>query len=228
MEVIVKAKTLANIVRFLKRAKLIGNDFLIKNDMWIPMTRGPESKPGTHILRDLEFPVVEDKVFLIKDLRLVIRAFEDVEGKKGTIRLQSSYDGLSISLKDGAVIIPIAVPTKEPFPIDVKDFHHYIEAFDGKWTDFSQSELETIKMKGLIEITSEDGDLIRLAKGNFKLNGVEQAKNAIKYSGKYFASKSSDGQMGNLFIWMDYEFFESVHHYLYAVYQKTDLPFDQL
>lgn len=227
MIVTLKAKELGDLVRFLKRAKLIGTDYLIKNDMWIPRTRTPESRPGTHILRGYH-PIVQDKVFLVKDVRMVIDALENVTGKKGMITISADYNGISITLRDGAVTIPVAFPTEEKFPIDANDFTHYLSAFDGNWTDFTQSELDTVKRKGLIVIKSVDGDCIRLSKSNFKLNGVEQAKNAIKYSGKYFAQVTNDGQMGNLFIHMDYGFFEAVHHYLYAVYRESDKPFDQL
>lgn len=227
MIVTLKAKELGDFVRFLKRAKLIGVEYLVKNDMWIPRVRTPESRPGTHILRGYH-PVVPDKVFLVKDIRTVIDALENVTGKKGTITISADYNGVSITLRDGAVTIPIAFPTEEKFPIDANDFTHYLSAFDGNWTDFTQSELDTVKRKGLIVIKSMDGDCIRLSKSNFKLNGVEQAKNAIKYSGKYFAQVTNDGQMGNLFIHMNYGFFEAVHHYLYAVYRESDKPFDQL
>ena len=172
--------------------------------------------------------MVQDKVFLVKDIRTVIDALENVTGKKGTITISADYNGISITLRDGAVTIPIAFPTEEKFPIDANDFTHYLSAFDGNWIDFTQSELDTVKKKGLIVIKSVDGDCIRLSKSNFKLNGVEQAKNAIKYSGKYFAQVTNDGQMGNLFIHMNYGFFEAVHHYLYAVYRESDKPFDQL
>ena len=46
MIVTLKAKELGDFVRFLKRAKLIGVEYLVKNDMWIPRVRTPESRPG--------------------------------------------------------------------------------------------------------------------------------------------------------------------------------------
>ena len=63
MIVALKAKDLGTFVRFLKRAKSIGTDNLFKNDMWIPRTRTPESRPGPHILRGY-LPMAQDKVFL--------------------------------------------------------------------------------------------------------------------------------------------------------------------
>ena len=79
MIVTLKAKELGNFVRFLKRAKLIGTDYLIKNDMWIPRTRTPESRPGTHILRGYH-PMEQDKVVVVKDRRTDIDALENVTG----------------------------------------------------------------------------------------------------------------------------------------------------
>ena len=136
MIVTLKAKELGDLVRFLKRAKLIGTDYLIKNDMWIPRTRTPESRPGTHILRGYH-PIVQDKVFLVKDIRTAIDALENVTGKKGMITISADYNGISITLRDGAITIPIAFPTEEKFPIDANDFEHYLSAFDGNWESLS-------------------------------------------------------------------------------------------
>lgn len=220
--VLLNSKLFGEFVRFLKRASIIGKDYYIRNDIWIPRTRLPEGKPGKHMLQGFSLgDNFQDVVWKIDDIRTIISSLDSVTGKKGRIELNIDYTGMDIVLKDGAYSVHIASPTNEKFPEEAKSFDE-ITSFIPEWTSFTMEELEAIKAKDVIKIWTPDGFPIRLSKSNFKLNGVEQAKNAIKYSGQYATVLMDDNQTGCLYIKMDYQFFKSVHVYVFALYREAN------
>lgn len=214
-------KDFKNFIRALTRAKALVNDtvFLMKNDILVPKKRTQWNRPGKHYIQG--FPVPQPYTVVTYEFNPNV-LFDAIKGCKGKLQpviitFDNEHIGFSIQYGPSTVLVtPGKAIPEASFPEEHQSFDDVLN--DINWTDFTMEELQMIKNKQPLELVSEEGATVRIARDAFKLAGVEQAKNQIKYSGSYGFSGDPRRGVMMLYIAMKYEFARSLHVYPFALY----------
>lgn len=224
------SKELTLYINFLKRIKAVGNDFLIKGDMWIPCIKTESNSPGVHIGRDpiltglYENEDTEYKRYTCSHLSETVDSLKNdmPKGKKTDIFIEVSETEISLHVNDVTwVIVSEYIEGTEDFCPEYSMFEDIIEKHN--WSCFMEDTLQNlndyhpVSVIGKVDGTDET-TTIRLAKNLFKLSGVKKKK--IDYSGEYSIKNTSlfDETVASLTIHMMYPNIECVHLYYIRKY----------
>ena len=224
IEVSMKSKDFRELIRFFKRAAIIGDTYLVKNDIWLPEKRLVAGKPGEHILKG--FPIkgsLSNNVYRVKNIKELATNLDGIKGKLGIITLSISESAITLTVQN--IITTVGVITNAEVKEGYAEFDDLLT--DLNWVKFTDYDIKTMRSKGLITVYSIDGDPIRLTKSHFKLNGVEQVAREPKYTAYYFA-RGLDSTVGVLQLHVKYDFFESFSIYSYARYIESTKSFEEL
>lgn len=225
IEVSMKSKDFRELIRFFKRAAIIGNTYLVKNDIWLPEKRLATGKPGEHILKG--FPIkgsLSNNVYRVKNIKELAANLDSIKGKLGIVTLSINESVITLTVKN--VITTVGVITNAEVKEGYAEFDDLLA--DLNWVRFTDYDIKTMRSKGLITVYSIDGDPIRLTtKSHFKLNGVEQAAREPKYTA-YYSARGLNSTVGVLQLHVKYDFFESFSIYSYARYIESTKSFEEL
>lgn len=195
------SKELKEYVEFLIKIKTLGDDFLVKGNMWLPSIKSNSNRPGIHIGRDpllSEYHNQPDSIcpiYTCSHLSQTLHDITEIKGKKTNILFELTEDELSIYVNDTQYVIASKyIPGTE----DIYPEQNYFEDILGSvenWYEMGQEVLEDlllghpVKMKGVISGTNET-TFIRLAKKVLKLRGMYRK---IDYGGAFAIDKIRDG-----------------------------------
>lgn len=224
IEVNMKSKDFRELIRFFKRAAIIGDTYLVRNDIWLPEKRLDAGKPGEHILKG--FPIkgnLSNNVYRIRNIKELAANLDGIKGKLGIVTLTITESTITLTVQN--VITTVGVITDSKIKEGYAEFDDLLAGLN--WVKFTDYDIKTMRSKGLITIYSIDGDPVRLTKGHFKLNGVEQAAREPKYTA-YYSARGLDSMVGVLQLHVKYEFFESFSIYSYARYIESTKSFEEL
>lgn len=216
-----KATQFTDFVRFLKRISDISDDFLIHNNIWIPTTRCPESRPGKHVIEG--FPIPEQYsniIYQCKNIRITGKQLGDITGKKGVISLNINENEIFMIVAEIPYLI--AVATKNPvesFPQEESTFDELVSSFT--WTKLSAEKVNAIKRGGVHELSDAEGNICRVTKSLFRLKGVERADQPAKYSVEYYSTRGDNG-LQMLMLLVSYNIGRVIHTYICAPYTKPN------
>ena len=220
-------------IRALTRAKVLVTDtvFLMKNDIMIPKKRTVWNRPGKHYVKGF---VVESEPYSQMtyefDSNVLLEAVKGQKGKLAPVIISINEKHIDFSIHYGnnnILVTPGKAIPAEKFPEDHSNFDEIIG--EVTWKDFTMEELQSIKEKQPLELISKEGAVARISRDLFKLAGVEQAKNAIKYTGRYGFEGSPEKGMMMLYINMQYEFGQCLHVYPFAIYKPCgDHTYEEL
>lgn len=225
-----KSKELTLYINFLKRIKSVGNDFLIKGDIWIPSIKTDSNSPGLHIGRD---PILT-KLYSNKDivyskytcshLDCTIESLKTdmPKGKKQLMFVEITEQEISLNVNDIKwVIASKYVDNTEDFCPQYSMFDDILKSHN--WSSFlnetlqSMNDYHPVSIIGTVNGTDEK-TTVRLAKNLFKLSGVK--KKIIDYRGEYSLNDTNefDETVAKLILHMVYPNIECVHMYYIRKY----------
>lgn len=226
-----KTKELTSYISFLKRISAIGDDFLVKGDMWIPSIKSESNTPGTHIGKDpmlnriyksdQNFEYTKFTCSRLKDTLTSLS--EDMpKGRDRDIFLEVNNTELIIHVNDVQWVVASKYieDTLDMFP-NYNMFDELITSYN--WTSFEPSILEQINnycpasLRTYVDGTDEM-TTVRLAKNLFKLSGVRKKK--LDYTGEFSVVNTPlfDNTVANLVIHMVYPNIECIHSYYIRKY----------
>lgn len=210
--------------------KSVGNDFLIKGDIWTPSIRNESNTPGIHIGRD---PVLyglyrdegmgytrytcshlEDTVLSLKD--------DMPKGKKQGISIEITESEILLTVNDVQwVIASKYIESTDDFCPEYSMFDDILK--NNSWSRFLTDTLQQlndyhpVSVIGKVDGTDET-TTVRLAKNLFKLSGVK--KKNIDFSGEYSLKNTElfDKTVASLIIHMTYPNIECAHLYYIRKY----------
>lgn len=143
-----RSKDLDNYKSFLSRLKSLGDDFLIKGDMWAPSIRTSANSPGKHVSRDSilsEYYNSTDQPVYLKftcsHLSDTYKCIMDLKGRKHTIQIIISDDEIVLRINDDEFVVASKYnpQTVDYFP-DYKYFDDVINV-SNEWHNISDSIL---------------------------------------------------------------------------------------
>ena len=225
------SKELTGYISFLKRLNSIGNDFLIKGDIWLPCIKNEKNTPGTHIGRD---PILT-KLYNTDDMvysKYTCSHLEDTlnslkndmpKGRKTSRTLEITDTEISIQINDDIqwVIASKYIESTDDFCPEWSMFNDILQ--NRLWSELSNETLQNINDYHPVSIFGRIADTeeitkIRLAKNLFKLSGVR--KRVVDFSGEYSLKNTSlfDETVADLAIHMNYPAIECVHLYYIRKY----------
>ena len=225
------SKELTLYINFLKRLKSIGNDFLIKGDIWTPSIKTVSNSPGTHISRDPILTKIyssEEDIqytrYTCSNLDCTIESLKTdmPKGKKQGIAVEMTEQEISLYVNDTQwVIASKYLDSTEDFCPQYSMFGDIIK--EHNWSSFLKDTLQCINdyhpvsIIGKVDGTDEK-TTIRLAKNLFKLSGVK--KKSIDYCGEYSVTdtKEFDETVAKLTLHMIYPNIECAHIYYIRKY----------
>lgn len=217
-----RSKELTSYTDFLKRMKTLGDNFLVKGDMWIPSVKEPCNTPGIHIGQD---PIL--KKCLEHHVKLTCSHLSDTiaefptKGKKTDMYFELTNKELSLYINgDQYVIASEYLPETEDFCPEFDDFGS-IQNVSSKWYAFTDSTLQALINGSSITISGTLNDEtipIRLAKKSMKLRGVQCRK--LDHHGEYTLVETNlfDDSVCELIIHMVYSKIECVNIYYIRKY----------
>ena len=220
-------------IRMLTRAKVLVTDtvFLMKNDIMIPKKRTVWNRPGKHYIKGFKVDGEPYSQMTYEfDSNMLLEAVKGQKGKLAPVIISISDKQIDFSIQYGTnniLVTPGKAIPSEKFPEDHSNFDEVTGEIT--WKDFTMEELQSIKEKQPLELVSKEGAVARISRDLFKLAGVEQAKNQIKYTGRYGFEGSPEKGMMMLYINMQYEFGQCLHVYPFAIYEPCgDHTYEEL
>lgn len=226
-----KSKQLTNYVDFLKRLKDLGNEFLIKGDMWIPSTK---EIAGIHIGRDpmlYEYYTSPTSVYTKYTCTHLNETLSNMvtTGRKHHILFEITDTELSLYINDTQWVIASKYKdATTDFCPDYDYFDSVLFAYKN-WYTLQDETLQAlvdghpVTLNGIISETNET-TCVRLTKKIMKLRGNQCRK--VDHTGEYTLSNKTDGSYDHtvckLIIHMNYQKIECINIYHIRKYRKKD------
>lgn len=226
-----KSKGLTQYITFLKRLKSLGNDFLVKGNMWVPCIKTDNNFPGTHIGKDpllskiCEMHNAYDIKFRCSQLEAILQDIDTVKGKKYKILFSVCDNMIKLIVNDTEWVIA-SEWTKDTVDHCFKYSHFEdILTYYSGWETFTSESLQQIHEGHPVTIYGKMGSAdhtsivpIRLAKNRMKLRGTSTK---MDYTGEYVLAPPSsmfDDNVVQLIIHMKYKNIECINMYHIHVY----------
>lgn len=226
-------KAFNELVKYLKRLDDLGDDFYLVGDMILPSVRTSKNRPGKHVIRSMipSLPEYKDVIYGIANLSETSKILGSVSGKKHTLRIDQTEEGIWITANDTKVrlagifgeedkdIVSQTAPNKECFD-------EYLA--DADWTEIPHETLNDLKRGGVL--TMEDDrhtTRIRIGKDLFKLKGVSRLSVPVDYTASLHIMSpvpdtntivigNSSSRYGMLSIHFKCPIIEAVHYYTFS------------
>lgn len=225
------SKELTAYIDFLKRMKELGNDFLIKGNMWIPSIKTSSNTPGLHIGRDVmlsnyyESPEYGYRKYTCSHLEETIESLKTLKGRRTDIMFEMTDSEMSLYVNGCQWVVA------SQYLEDTVDFCPSFSMFEdildkySCWTEISYDTLDAliaghpVTIKGTVEDSGEETS-VRLAKKLMKLRGVGCRK--VDHTGEYTLinaeSDMFDNTIAKLIIHMKYTKIECINMYYLRKY----------
>ena len=226
------SKMLTSYVDFLKRMKLLGDDFLVKEDMWIPCIKTENNSPGIHIGKDPMYDIQgwdkQGNVIGIRrnyrcsNLSDTIKSICSVKGRKTDIILEYTDNELSLYINDTQWVIASKRTSDTVDMCPEYNTFQDILSKDSEWYEIEKSTLEAIQVGHPVTIIGkitgcDETTPIRLARSLLPLTGVVRS---VEYTGEYTLVQSTkfDSTVADLCVHMVYPKIECAHIYYIRKY----------
>ena len=229
-----RSKELDGYKSFLSRLKSLGDNFLIKGNIWTPSIKTESNTPGIHVAKDpmLEkyYQETENPMYLkytCSHLSDTLKEINQVRGRKNVIQVIISEEELILQINDTQWVI--ASKYKEDTVDFIPQFEYFknILSISSEWHELSIEILQNLIDGHPVSLVakianSDELSVIRLTRKLMKLRS-DQCK-TLDHKGQYTlisaAGDNFDETVCQIILHMEYKNIECINMYFVRKYTK--------